>query len=148
MMDSISPHKCNCGFRKSGLSFIKMKDMEEKKQIGGDHYLKCGIMPTTYIRANNLDFFEGNIIKYATRHKEKGGAEDIKKVIHYAEMILEDVYGYKNGEPPIGLRLDTGEPVWASEVAISEEAPTALYGKPELLKSGLTNREAENIINK
>jgi hypothetical protein len=67
--------------------------MEEKKQIGGDHYLKCGIMPTTYIRANNLDFFEGNIIKYATRHKEKGGAEDIKKVIHYAEMILEDVYG-------------------------------------------------------
>lgn len=101
MMDSISPHKCNCGFRKSGLSFIKMKDMEDKKQIGGDHYLKCGIMPTTYIRANNLDFFEGNIIKYATRHKEKGGAEDIKKVIHYAEMILEDVYGFKKEEGSI-----------------------------------------------
>ena len=117
--------------------------MEDKKQIGGDHYLKCGIMPTTYIRANNLDFFEGNIIKYATRHKEKGGAEDIKKVIHYAEMILEDVYGYKNGEPPIGLRLDTAEPVWASE-----GAPTALYGKRGLLKKGLTDRQTENILNK
>ena len=115
--------------------------MEDKKQIGGDHYLKCGIMPTTYIRANNLDFFEGNIIKYATRHKEKGGAEDIKKVIHYAEMILEDVYGYKNGEPPIGIRLDTGEPVWVNE--LSEEMD--VWQRPALLKKGLTNREAENI---
>lgn len=75
--------------------------MEEKRQIGGDHYEKCGIMPTTYIRANNLDFFEGNIVKYITRHKEKGGAEDIKKVIHYAEMILEDVYGFKKEEGSI-----------------------------------------------
>lgn len=121
---------------------------ETNRQVGGDHYEKCGIMPTTYIRANNLDFFEGNIVKYVTRHKDKNGAEDIKKVIHYAEMILEDVYGYKNGEPPIGLRLDTGEPVWASEMTISEGAPTALYGKPELLKKGLTDREAENIISK
>jgi hypothetical protein len=121
---------------------------ETNRQVGGDHYEKCGIMPTTYIRANNLDFFEGNIVKYVTRHKDKNGAEDIKKVIHYAEMILEDVYGYKNGEPPIGLRLDTGEPVWASEVTISEGAPTALHGKPELLKKGLTDREAENIISK
>lgn len=69
--------------------------MKEKRQVGGDHYEKCGIMPTTYIRANNLDFFEGNIVKYITRHKDKNGAEDIKKVIHYAEMILEDVYNTK-----------------------------------------------------
>lgn len=117
-------------------------------QVGGDHYKKCGIMPTTYIRANNLDFFEGNIVKYITRHKDKGGAEDIEKVIHYAEMILEDVYGYKNGKPIVGLRLDTGEPVYESEIAINIEAPTALYGKPELLQKGLTDREAEKILNK
>ena len=110
--------------------------MEEKKQIGGDHYLKCGIMPTTYIRANNLDFFEGNIIKYATRHKEKGGAEDIKKVIHYAEMILEDVYGYKYGQPAANPYDDTGND-------LSEEMD--VWQRPALLKKGLTNREAENI---
>lgn len=119
--------------------------MEEKKQIGGDHYLKCGIMPTTYIRANNLDFFEGNIVKYITRHKDKGGAEDIKKVIHYAEMILEDVYGYKNEKPSIGgVLLDTGEPFSKKPIVIKDEK-TILS---ELKQKGLTDREAENIINK
>ena len=118
--------------------------MEEKKQIGGDHYLKCGIMPTTYIRANNLDFFEGNIVKYITRHKDKGGAEDIKKVIHYAEMILEDVYGYKNGKPPIGVLSDTGEPFSKKPIVIKDEK-TILS---ELKQKGLTDREAENIKNK
>lgn len=42
---------------------------------------------------NNLGFCEGNIIKYAVRHKVKGGAQDIAKVIHYAQLILEYEYG-------------------------------------------------------
>ena len=121
---------------------------ETNRQVGGDHYEKCGIMPTTYIRANNLDFFEGNIVKYVTRHKDKNGAEDIKKVIHYAEMILEDVYGYKNGEPPIGLRLDTGEPVWSENPELKTVGvPIALY-KSELKQKGLTDREADKILGK
>lgn len=135
---------------------------DNNNQIGGDHYLKCGIMPTTYIRANNLDFFEGNIVKYITRHKDKGGAEDIEKVIHYAEMILEDVYGYKNGKPIVGLRLDTGEPVCESEMedawikvkedpsslVVDEERHWVMMPKSELKQKGLTDREAEKIINK
>jgi hypothetical protein len=67
--------------------------MEERKQIGGTHYEKCKIQPKDYIRANNLDFFEGNVVKYVSRHKEKEGEKDILKVIDYAIMILEDVYG-------------------------------------------------------
>lgn len=122
--------------------------MEEKRQVGGDHYEKCGIMPTTYIRANNLDFFEGNIVKYITRHKDKNGAEDIKKVIHYAEMILEDVYGYKNGEHPCGIRYDTGEPVFPSEIISRDEPIYALYSKEELKRKGLTDREADKILDK
>lgn len=151
MMDSISPHKCNCGFRKSGLSFIKMKDMEDKKQIGGDHYLKCGIMPTTYIRANNLDFFEGNIIKYATRHKEKGGAEDIKKVIHYAEMILEDVYGIL----PEAKMKENGDVIMEEQECSRKESPFAVNVKvvrreieTALKKKGLTDRQIDHIFNK
>ena len=50
-------------------------------------------MPIEYITKNNLDFLEGNVVKYITRHKLKGGVEDIKKVIHYAELILELKYG-------------------------------------------------------
>jgi hypothetical protein len=36
---------------------------------------------------------EGNVIKYVTRHADKGGAEDLRKAIHYLEMLLEWRYG-------------------------------------------------------
>jgi hypothetical protein len=41
-----------------------------------------------------LGFCEGNVVKYITRHKEKNGAADIKKAIHYLELLLE--LEYKN----------------------------------------------------
>lgn len=62
-------------------------------QYGGDHYKDKGIQPIEYITANNLDFCQGNIVKYVTRHKDKNGAEDIRKVIHYAQFILKFEYG-------------------------------------------------------
>ena len=64
-----------------------------QKQVGGDHYKNCTRQPVEYICANKLDFLEGNIVKYITRHRTKSeGAKDIKKVIHYAELILQLVY--------------------------------------------------------
>jgi len=63
------------------------------KQVGGDHYASKAIQPVEFIHANELGFMEGNIVKYIVRHKEKGGAEDIKKIIHYAELILQLEYG-------------------------------------------------------
>lgn len=62
-------------------------------QVGGHHYLEMKIQPIDFITANNLGFMEGNIIKYASRHKAKNGAEDIRKVIHYAQLILKLEYG-------------------------------------------------------
>ena len=62
------------------------------KQEGGQHYKSKAIQPIVYIHANNLGFCEGNVVKYITRHKEKNGAEDIKKVIHYCELLLELEY--------------------------------------------------------
>jgi hypothetical protein len=60
-----------------------------KVQVGGDHYKDCGIQPVEYIHANKLDYFEGNVIKYITRHRTKGqGKKDIEKAIHYAQLIL------------------------------------------------------------
>ena len=58
------------------------------KQVSGDHYKDKAIQPIVYIHANNLGFCEGNVIKYVTRHKEKNGAADIKKAIHYLELLL------------------------------------------------------------
>lgn len=65
-----------------------------QRQEGGQHYKSKAIQPIVYIHANNLGFCEGNVVKYITRHKEKNGAEDIRKVIHYCELLLE--LEYKN----------------------------------------------------
>ena len=59
------------------------------KQEGGDHY-QIPIQPIDFIVKNGLGYREGNVIKYVTRHDKKNGAEDIRKAIHYLEMILED----------------------------------------------------------
>lgn len=63
------------------------------KQIGGTHYKNLSIQPTEYVIKNKLNFCEGNVIKYVTRHRTKGGAEDIRKAIHYLELILQHEYG-------------------------------------------------------
>lgn len=63
------------------------------RQIGGDHYKKMAIQPTEYIIANGLSFIEGNVVKYVTRHKTKGGEDDIRKAIHYLELLLKHTYG-------------------------------------------------------
>ena len=64
-------------------------------QIGGNHYNNKKIQPIDYILENNLGYCEGNVIKYITRHKDKNGAEDIKKAIHYCRFILAHEYGEK-----------------------------------------------------
>lgn len=58
-------------------------------QEGGDHYRKLKIQPIEYIYANNLGFCEGNIVKYITRWRDKGGVQDLDKVQHYVELLKE-----------------------------------------------------------
>ena len=60
------------------------------KQVGGDHYKDFKIMPVEYISKNNLDFCEGNIIKYISRHKLKNGADDcvVAKSLFFASRTV------------------------------------------------------------
>jgi hypothetical protein len=58
-------------------------------QIGGKHYKADGIEPWDYVAANNLGFFEGNIVKYVSRWKDKGGVDDLRKAKHYIEKLIE-----------------------------------------------------------
>ena len=67
-----------------------MKTLE--RQESGDHYKRFIIQPAEFIYINNLPYAEGNVIKYVCRHKFKGKKEDIKKAIHYLEMIVERDY--------------------------------------------------------
>ena len=61
------------------------------KQIGGEHY-NLPITPVEFIVKNNIDFCEGNVIKYVCRHESKNGIEDIDKAIQYLELIKKLKY--------------------------------------------------------
>ena len=63
------------------------------KQVQGNHYQDFKIQPAEFVNQNKLLFAEGNAIKYICRHSRKGKHYDIKKAIHYLEMILERDYG-------------------------------------------------------
>jgi hypothetical protein len=65
-------------------------------QVGGNHYKTMAIQPAEYCQRNKLNWCESNIIKYASRHASKNGAEDVRKIIHYAKLLLEWDYN-KNG---------------------------------------------------
>ena len=60
-----------------------------KKQVGGSHYKKYKIQPVEFIIKNNIGFVEGNVIKYILRFKDKGGIADLKKAVHYIELLID-----------------------------------------------------------
>ena len=63
-----------------------------KKQVGGKHYIKYKIQPSQFVVENELLYPEGCVIKYILRHRLKGKKEDLKKAIHFIEMIMERDY--------------------------------------------------------
>jgi hypothetical protein len=70
--------------------------MSNNRQVGGDHYERLAIQPTEYAHANGLGFIEGNIVKYVSRHRYKGGREDLLKALHYLNELLEREYPSDN----------------------------------------------------
>jgi hypothetical protein len=58
------------------------------QQVGGTHYLRA-IQPWDFIAANGIGFFEGNVIKYVTRWRDKAGVDDLKKARHYLDKLIE-----------------------------------------------------------
>lgn len=68
------------------------------EQVGGSHYKTMKIQPIEFIQANDLGFCEGNIIKYTCRYKQKGGVEDLNKVIHYARLLIEQIEKEKKND--------------------------------------------------
>lgn len=59
------------------------------QQIAGNHYKDLPIQPVQYIHANGIGYFEGNVIKYVTRWRAKGGVEDLKKARHYLDLLID-----------------------------------------------------------
>lgn len=64
---------------------------EDEEVTNPKHYDRVGfgIQPLEYIVANELDFLEGNIIKYVSRYPHKGGVNDLLKARTYLEKLIE-----------------------------------------------------------
>ena len=62
-------------------------------QVAGSHYKNYVIQPVEFIVKNDIDFLEGNIIKYVCRHRVKNGIEDLEKAEHYIKLAKELYYG-------------------------------------------------------
>jgi len=54
------------------------------------HYTR-GIECWDYIVSHGMGYLEGNIIKYITRYKDKGGAEDLLKARAYLDRLIESM---------------------------------------------------------
>ena len=59
------------------------------KQVAGTHYKDLPIQPVEYIYANAIGYFEGNVIKYVSRWRNKNGIADLEKAKHYIELLIE-----------------------------------------------------------
>lgn len=70
-------------------AYVVMDTPVNSVQVGGDHYKKNPIQPWDYIVSNDLGYLEGNIVKYVSRWKDKGGRQDLEKARHYLDKLLE-----------------------------------------------------------
>jgi len=53
-------------------------------------YYKKGIETTDYIVSHDMNYVEGNIIKYVTRYKEKNGLQDLLKAEWYLNRLIKE----------------------------------------------------------
>lgn len=80
-------------------------------QIAGDHYKQLPIQPIEFAMANHYDACATNILKYVSRHRGKGGRQDIEKALHYVALrqqltsgasLVERMVIFLRGESCIG----------------------------------------------
>lgn len=90
------------------------------KQVAGEHYKAKAIQPWDYILSNQLGYMEGNIVKYVSRWKEKGGVQDLQKAMHYLQKLIEVTEAAsKRPAPDYNVKVPVGyapNPLWPNQV--------------------------------
>jgi hypothetical protein len=61
-------------------------------QVGGDHYSRHTIQPFDIIDEYDLNFYEGNALKYLLRQKGDR-VTDLRKARHYIDVLIEREQG-------------------------------------------------------
>jgi hypothetical protein len=111
--------------------------------IKPSHYSRWKIEPIEFIRANNLDFYRANIIKYIMRHDAKDGLKDLEKALQYLRWFIDDMYPDRK-ETPV-YRNEVAYPIVTrntdfDDIIMTEEdlvmAERALYEGKERVAQG------------
>ncbi len=79
---------------------------------GPGHYKDKPMQPWDYIIANNLNYLEGNVVKYVSRWRQKGGVEDLRKAKHYLEKLIE----VETETPKSGSTLQSQQTTWEARL--------------------------------
>ena len=78
----------SCGYREAKKGYCSGTDINHPK-----HYSRFNIEPIRFCMENNLDALQKDVVKYICRHDMKGGLDDVKKALRYAQMVAEHHYG-------------------------------------------------------
>jgi len=62
----------------------------EDSNIDPQHYKQGNIETIEYILDQDMNYLEGNIIKYVSRYKYKNGIEDLHKARWYLNKLIEE----------------------------------------------------------
>lgn len=75
---------------------VEIFELISVKEVNNDKtkpsYYGTGFDVIDFCQSNNLDFMQGNVIKYVTRYKEKNGKEDLLKAREYIDRIIKEKY--------------------------------------------------------
>ncbi len=64
--------------------------MTHTDNVNPSHYKQGNIEVIEFILDQNLNYMDGNVVKYITRYKHKNGLEDLKKARWYINKIIEE----------------------------------------------------------
>ena len=65
-------------------------DKKENNKIKPSYYHKGKVDTIAFAIENDLDFLQGNVVKYVVRYKDKNGLEDLKKAKEYLDRIIKN----------------------------------------------------------
>lgn len=65
-----------------------MKTTNNTEQVSGKHYY-MEIEPVHIISEFNFNWFQGEALKYVSRHYRKNGINDLNKAIHISDMSID-----------------------------------------------------------
>lgn len=60
--------------------------MNNSQEVGGNHYGRFKIEPVHLMVTYSLNWFQGEALKYVSRHWFKGKEQDLDKAYHIMEM--------------------------------------------------------------